>query len=168
MPVRTWEASWGLEEGWEPRSRSRRGAAPLAAESIWERGWWGGGAKFKVTIVLWVGWAGGRSDFLACSGEQKAYPGEQVGFPLVPGVPESPARPWGLCRSLGWGPATPSLPWFFPVSGLCTRHFFLLAASNPFLQFFPLRSCQLSGPAQQGTDLRERCHRRIRKKKTQK
>ena len=31
----------------------------------------------------------------------------------VSGVPESPARAWGLCRSLGWGPATPSLPWFF-------------------------------------------------------
>ena len=51
----------------------------------------------------------------------------------VSGAPESPARAWGLCRSLGWGPATPSLPWFFPVSGLCTRHFFLLAAANPFL-----------------------------------
>ena len=36
MPVRTWEASQGLEEGWEPRSRSRRGGCPLAAESTRE------------------------------------------------------------------------------------------------------------------------------------
>ena len=30
---------------------------PLAAESTWERGC--GGVKVKVTIVLWLGWAGG-------------------------------------------------------------------------------------------------------------
>ena len=31
-PVMTWEASRGLEEGWEPRSRSRKGAAPGCRE----------------------------------------------------------------------------------------------------------------------------------------
>ena len=56
MPVRTWEASWGLEEGWEPRSRSRRGAAPLAAESIWERGGGVGGQSSK--SPLFSGWGG--------------------------------------------------------------------------------------------------------------
>ena len=62
MPVRTWEASWGLEKGWEPRSRSRsrRGGCPLAAEStqeeaLSEAGGGGGGPKVKVTIGLWVG-----------------------------------------------------------------------------------------------------------------
>ena len=63
MPVRTWEASWGLEKGWEPRSRSRsrRGGCPLAAESTQEEalseagGGGGGGPKVKVTIGLWVG-----------------------------------------------------------------------------------------------------------------
>ena len=58
MPVRTWEASWGLEKGWEPRSRSRRGGCPLAAESTREEELSeavGGGVKVMVTIVLWVG-----------------------------------------------------------------------------------------------------------------
>ena len=39
-------------------------------------------------------------------------------------TPESPARTWVFTSSLAWGPATPSLPWFLPISGLRTRHFF--------------------------------------------
>ena len=60
MPVRTWEASWDLEEGWEPRSRSRRGGCPWLQRAPRKRHFlrlWGE-AKVKVTIVLWMGWAG--------------------------------------------------------------------------------------------------------------
>ena len=90
MPVRTWEASWGLEKGWEPRSRSRRGGCPLAAESTREEELSeavGGGQRSRSPLFSGWGRQEGEDDFLlACSGEQ-VYPHEQVGFPLVPGAP---------------------------------------------------------------------------------
>ena len=46
------------------------------------------------------------------------------------GPPESPARAWGLRRSLGWGPATP----LTPLVPSCLR-----AVHVPLL---PLSSCQ--------------------------
>ena len=106
--MRTLEAVKGLKEGWESRSRSRRGGCPEAAESTWE----------EVLSEAVGGKAQGYHCFLHVVGKRwrpSAWPAQVSRRFILEnrwdslwslGPPESPSRAWGLCRSLGLGPAT--------------------------------------------------------------
>ena len=136
--------TWGKE--WEPRSRSRRGAAPRLQRAPGKRHFlrrWR--AKVMVTVVLGVGWAGeGRmpSSWPAQVSRGFILENRLVGLfgPLGPLSPQ----PGDFAKNLAWGPAAPSsLPWFLPISGLWTCHFFLLAAATLSLTH-PLRARGIS------------------------
>lgn len=89
--------AWGKE--WEPGSRNRRGGCPVVAESTREEALSEeveGKGHGHHCSQGGMGRRGEDAFFLACSGEQKVYPREQVGGSLWSlGPLESPAR--GLC-----------------------------------------------------------------------
>lgn len=117
--VRTWEVSWGLEEGWEPRSRSKSGAAPLAAESANCKEAFSEAIGGKSRSSLFSGWvAGGEDDFWPSQLSRRLYLENRWLGLLVHGGPLSPQPGLG-CLPAAWlgVQPPPSLPWFLPISG---------------------------------------------------